>query len=51
MINNTATPWPTLEEFREGPGEDSPSLLYLGEVFVVVATASGGGVLFCFFVF
>lgn len=50
MINNTATPWPTLEEFREGPGEDSPSL-YLGEVFVVVATASGGGVLFCFFVF
>lgn len=27
MINNTATPWQTGEEFREGPGAAPPSLL------------------------
>lgn len=27
MINNTATPWQTGEEFREGPGTAPPSLL------------------------
>lgn len=34
MINNTTTPWQTREEFREGPGTDTTSLLPSGEELI-----------------
>lgn len=40
MINNTATPWQTREEFREGPGTDPTSLLPSGEELIFLQVPS-----------